>query len=150
LTNYKSLPETKRHDIADAISQCLLYYYRNLQDVKDCNPSPPVTATDSTPSTSSAHQTPPAAPRHKHKHHKTSKAEVRGKMERTLNQLGISYPDLLRGEQRSAARLFKVFEREPQNPYLLAFPTALDEYNQQGTNMTDEATLEARLTPLLT
>lgn len=71
-------------------------------------------------------------------------------MERTLTQLGIDYSDLLRGEQRSAARLYKVYKRDPQNPYLLGFIKALDEYNQQGTNITDEASLEARLSPLLT
>lgn len=149
LTNWTKLPTTQRHDIADAIAQCLSYYYRNLQDVKDCNPSPPVTATDSTPSTSSAHHT--AAPqRHRHKQPKTSKAEVRGKLERTLTQLGINYKELLRGEQRSAAKLYKVYKRDPKNPYLLDFMRALDELNQQGTNTTDEASLEARITPLLT
>jgi hypothetical protein len=148
LTNWESL--TQRHDIADAISQCLSYYYQNLQDVKDCNPSPRVTATDNTPSTSSGHQTPPAAPRHRRKQSKTTKADVRGKLERTMTQLGINYNELLRGEQRSAAKLYKVYKRDPQNPYLLDFMRALDELNQQGTNITDKASLEARLTPLLT
>jgi hypothetical protein len=40
--------------------------------------------------------------------------------------------------------------RDPQNRHLLAFLKTLDEFNQQGTNMIDEALLEARLTPLLT
>jgi hypothetical protein len=150
LSNWEKLTRTQRHDVADAISQCLSYYYRNLQDVRNCNPSPPVTEADNTPSTSSAHQTPPAAPRHKNKHHKTTKAEVRGKLERTLTQLGIRYNELLRGEQRSAAKLYKVYKREPQNPYLLDFMRALDEHNQQGTKITDEARLEERVTPLLT
>jgi hypothetical protein len=39
LTNWSDLPMTQRHDIADAISQALSYYYTNMQDVMDCNPS---------------------------------------------------------------------------------------------------------------
>lgn len=81
---------------------------------------------------------------------KATKAEVRGKLERTLGQLGIEYSELLRGEQRNTARLFKVFQRDPQNRHLLAFLKTLDDFNQQGTNKTDKASLEARLTPLLT
>jgi hypothetical protein len=75
---------------------------------------------------------------------------VRGKLERTLAQIGISYYGLLRGEQRQSARLYKVFQHDPQDPYLLDFFKTLDEFNQQGVTITDESSLEARLTPLLT
>jgi 2-C-methyl-D-erythritol 4-phosphate cytidylyltransferase len=65
-----------------------------------------------------------------------------------LGQLGIEYSEL--GEQRSSARLFNAFQRDPQNRHLLALLKALDEYNQQGTIITDEASLAARITPILT
>jgi hypothetical protein len=133
LTNWSDLPMTQRHDIADAISQALSYYYRNVQDFMDCNPSPPVSATDNTPSTSSVHQaTAPNAPRRRHKQSKTTKAEVRGKLERTLAQIGISYYGLLRGEQRQSARLYKVFQHDPQNPYLLDFLKPLMSLTNKG------------------
>jgi hypothetical protein len=89
-----------------------------------------------------------AAPTQAQNSHKATKADMRGKLELMLGQLGIEYSEL--GEQRSSARLFNMFQLDPKNRHLLAFLKALDEYNQQGTIITDEASLAARITPILT
>jgi hypothetical protein len=71
-------------------------------------------------------------------------------MERTLAQLRIDYYHLLRGEPSNSARLFKLYQQDPNNKHLKAFLQALNSFNNGGTDVPDLETLEARLTPLLT
>jgi hypothetical protein len=71
-------------------------------------------------------------------------------MECTLAQLRIDYYELLRGEPSNSARLFMVYQQDPNNRHLKAFLQALNSYNNRGTDVPNLETLEARLTPLLT
>jgi hypothetical protein len=53
-------------------------------------------------------------------------------MERTLAQLRIDYYQLLRGGPSDSARLFKVYQRDPNNTHLKAFLQALNSFNNGG------------------
>lgn len=75
---------------------------------------------------------------------------MKGKLEQTLAQLGIKYQDILRGERTATRKLIKVWETEPNNPYLVSFLETLNDYNSRGNRITSETELEQRLTPLLT
>jgi len=59
-------------------------------------------------------------------------AELRGKMERTLAQLGIDHYQLLRGELSNSARLLRVHQQHPNIRHPKAFLQALNSYNQPG------------------
>jgi hypothetical protein len=154
LSTWNSLPPAQRHDAADSLAQCLAYHYRNLQAVYDCRPSPPVVPveTANTPTTSQQANQPrlQQTTSRRERQQPPSLAEMRGKLERTLAQLRIDYYDLLRGEVRNSARLFRVYQHDPNNRHLKAFLQALNSYNSQGTDVLNLETLEARLTPLST
>lgn len=153
LTGWEAQRPSQRHDTADAISQALLWYYRNAQDVRECRPSP--LASDNEQATSSQqpprnNRAPSTAPPSASRRGKPSEAELQEKFEQTLTQLGIDYYDLVRGEREPAAKLYKVWRHSPNNQHLLEFLQLLDAYNSRGSNITDQASLEPRVTPLLT
>lgn len=155
LTAWNGLADAQRHDMADAIAQCLHFYYRNLQAVRECTVAPPVTAgvtgnqallpaaaaATAAQAGPSSRQRPKTPPR---------KITVRGKLEQTLAQLGIAYRDLLKGESTATSKLYRVWQEQPNNPHLVSFLETLSAYNSRGDQITSEAELEQRLTPLLT
>jgi hypothetical protein len=151
LSAWNSLPAAQRHDVADAIAQCLVFHYRNLQAVYEGRPSSPV-ETANTPTTSQQAIHPPLqqTTASRGRQQAPSLAEMRGKLERTLAQLKIDYYDLLKGEASNTARLFKVYRQHPDNKHLRAFLAALNSFNNTETDVLNLETLEARLTPLLT
>jgi hypothetical protein len=75
---------------------------------------------------------------------------MRGKLERTLAQLRIDCYDLLRGVASDAARIYKVYQHDPNNKHLKAFLSALNSFNSTETHVLNLETLQARLNPLLT
>jgi hypothetical protein len=151
LSTWNSLPAAKRHDVADAIAQCLVFHYRNLQTVYQCRPSPPV-GTANTSTTSQQAIQPPLqqTTASRGRQQAPSLAEMRGKLERTFAQLKIDYYELLKGEASNSARLFKVFRQHPNNKHLKSFLAALNSFNNTETDVLNLETLEARLNPLLT
>lgn len=142
---WDKLTDVQRHDIADAIAQCLHYYYRNIHAVLECTVAPPVTAGNQ--SLSAAAAAAQAGPSSRQDRPKPRKNAVKGKLEQTLGRLHIKYRDLLEGESIATKKLFKVWEREPNNPHLVGFLETLNDYNSRGNQITSEAELEQRLTP---
>jgi hypothetical protein len=149
LEGWTGVPDSSRHDMADAIAQCLHFYYRNLQAVQECTVAPAGNVAQSTVAAAAATaqggqssrqraKTPPRLP------------TVKGKLEQTLAQLGIRYRALVQGESSATTKLFKVWEAEPNNPHLVSFLSMLADYNGRGNQVTSEADLEERLTPVLT
>jgi hypothetical protein len=151
LSAWNSSPPAQRHDVADAIAQCFVFHYRNLQAVYECRPSLPV-GTANTPTTSQQAIQPPSqqTTARQGRQQAPSLAEMRGKLERTLAQLKIDYYELLKGEASNSARLLKVYRQHPSNKHLKAFLEALNSFNNTETDVLNLQTLEAQLTPLLT
>ena len=156
LEAWTGLPTHLLFDMADAVAQCLVWYYRNMQAVRECTVAAPSASPDATggpsphrsPAGSSSTQL-SASSRPKPKE-KPTRAGVKGKLERTLAQLGISYGDLIRGESTATKKLFKVWQHNPQDPYLTSFLQVLHDYNSRGSAVSDESELEQHLTLLLT
>jgi hypothetical protein len=152
LSTWHQYTPAQRHDIADAIAQCLAFHYRALQFVYACRPAAVVNAANYTPTTSQQPTQPPrsqpSSSSRRDRQQPPSLAELRGRMERTLAQLGIDHYQLLIGEPSNSARLFRVHQRDPNNRHLKAFLKVLNNYNHQGTDVPNLETLEARLTPL--
>jgi hypothetical protein len=152
LTNWHQCPPVQRHDIADAIASaslittepCSLCMNADLlqQRIQPTLPQHP----------SKQHQprSQPTTSKRERQQQTLSLVELRGKMECTLAQLRIDYYELLRGEPSNSARLFMVYQQDPNNRHLKAFLQALNSYNKRGTDVPNLETIEARLTPLLT
>ena len=153
LAHWFALPPTQRHDAADALSQCLAFYYRNKAQVLACNPAPPVVAAASTNLPNTMPQLPSYRPQQRSQRQpKPSKGEIRGLLERMRAQSAITYPQSLRGQtsQSRAFQLYTLHQQHPSNRQVAAFMESLDHYNGQGTNITDQLSLEARLGQVLT
>lgn len=148
LTGWYLHPRRERHDMADALAQCLAYYYRNKVQVMARNPAAVALPSYGQAMQRQAQPTQPTARRSAVQ--APSKAHLRGRMERTLAQLGIDYYDLLRGEPSNAAKLHIVYQHNPENKHLLSFLEALHSFNQQGAEITGVNSIQARLTQLLT
>jgi hypothetical protein len=140
---------TQKHDMADALAQCLSYYYRHLTDVLECRTVRLGTAGAATPVTQT--------PRSTSKRQRTAQQDVspatrlRAQLQRTLSQLQISHYDALRGLSSNAERLQAVWRRDLADTHLAAFLQGLDRYNGQGSSLnTPEATtLSNRLSYLM-
>jgi hypothetical protein len=153
LSEWETKPPSQRSDMADAIAQALCYIYRNIQSVYECQPHSPVPTLTQTPTPSTSQQTPVGQPQRQQRRPKPTRADLRGKLEFTLSRLGIDFYELLKNEPTNSAKLYKVFKHHPNNKYLLAFLDLLDAYhnlNSSMRNIPDVATLDARITPLLT
>lgn len=150
LEAWKEQANSSRHDMADAIAQCLCHYYRNLQAVRECTVHAPGVASSPTSGPAAVAAAAQAGPSRQQQAQRPSKIAVHGKLTRTLNQLGIDYGALLKGEPTASRKLFKVWQSNPNNPHLISFMQMLNDYNSQGAQITEEAALERRLTPLLT
>jgi Holliday junction resolvasome RuvABC endonuclease subunit len=107
---------TQKHDMADALAQCLSYYYRHLTDVLECRTVRLGTA--GTAAATPLTQTPCSTS----KRQKTAQQDVspatrlRAQLQRTLSQLQISHYDALRGLSNNAERLQAVWRRDPETP----------------------------------
>jgi len=158
LEGWTGLPDSSRHDMADAIAQCLHYYYRNLQAVREGTVVPPPAATAATnhgsqpPAAAAAAAAAAAGSNHRQQVQRPSKMAVRGKLERTLGQLDINYGNLLKGEHTASKKLWRVYQNHPRNPHLVTvfWKHSMITTDRQGAHITEEAALEGRLTPLLT
>jgi hypothetical protein len=140
---------TQKHDMADALAQCLSYYYRHLTDVLECRTVRLATAGTATPLTQT--------PRSTTKRQQTAQQDVspstrlRAQLQRTLSQLQISHYDALRGLGTNAERLQAVWRRDPEDQHLTAFLQGLNRYNGQGSslNTPDATPLSNRLSYLM-
>lgn len=95
LTGWHKYHRHERHDVADALAQCLTYYYRNKSQVMACNPAPIMQQSTADTSTPPSYQQAGTTQR-KRQQQKPSKAELRGKIEMALAQLRIDYYQLLK------------------------------------------------------
>jgi len=146
LSGWQQTPSSQRSDIADAIAQCLAYFYRNMQAVLECRPVPTgIMNTGATAGTSSSAQ--PSKTKLV-RTQRPSLAELCGKLEQTLAQLEIRHHALIKAERTAANKLYKVLELDPSNSHLLAFFDALHAYNQAGRSITTREALKSRLDQL--
>jgi len=146
-------PPAQRHDIADAIAQCLAFHYRALQFVYACRPAAAVNPAN-TPQQhhSNATQPPRSQPSpsssRRDRQHPPSLAELRGK---NGAHARTAWDRPLPAANRRAQQLSQAFQStstgsQQQTPE--SFPESTEQLQPQGTDVPNLETLEARLTPL--
>ena len=154
LAEWAGRPTPELFDMADAVAQCLVWYYRNMQAVKECTVAAPAASTDAAAAgprnAGTTFNTQRTAGRRPQPKDKPTLVAVKGKLERTLAQLGIVYGDLIRGESTASKKLYRVWQHNPQDPHLTSFLQLLHDHNSRGSAVSHESELEERLTPLLT
>ena len=136
--------DNRDFDMADALMDCLYYYYRSWGALLDGNVVGNTTAEDALrtpgPSTgskkrrtaSNGNSSPPA-----------SMAKVKAALQSLLTDLEIEHYDLVRGKRNAADKLLAVHAVHPAA--VAPFLTLLNKLNQRGPSMNS---LAERLTPL--
>ena len=136
--------DNRDFDMADALMDCLYYYYRSWGALLDGNVVGNTTAEDALrtpgPSTgskkrrtaSNGNSSPPA-----------STAKVKAALQSLLTDLEIEHYDLVRGKRNAADKLLAVHAVHPAA--VAPFLTLLNKLNQRGPSMNS---LAERLTPL--
>jgi hypothetical protein len=137
--------DNRDFDMADALMDCLYYYYRSWGALLDGNVVDNTTAENAlrTPgpsagpkkrrTASNGNSSPPA-----------STAKVKAALQSLLTDLEIEHYDLVRGKKNAADKLLAVHAVHPNA--VAPFLTLLDKVNHKGTGV--NAGLSDRLTPL--
>jgi hypothetical protein len=166
-----------QHDMADALGQVLCYFYRNKDAVAagrvvEAELTNRLVAPEQLATSSAQQQQPaglrhnrsssgsagPSSSSHKTAKHDTTARHIRAKalLQQTITKLQAEHPELspraqgLAQQQSSnTEKLYRVYQTHRNSNTLQEFLRYLSNFNQKGTNISNQANLNARLTHLL-